>query len=134
MRHLSLLLCLFVTIQAGAKTLLISDIDDTIKSSNIRGNIIEAIRQRPFEGMNYLYTELSNSLRIQYVSAAVGPLIYVGSNFLSSNNFPKGDIHSLSLLEKIQGTSSLKFKVKKNHRNCQQGCFARGGHPDSDWR
>ena len=88
------------------KVLLVSDIDDTIKVSNVLGTAAKFARAldvtTAFTGMPQLYqtivNENVNSTRIAYVSNAphdikgIEVMKYSHSNFLSYNEFPEGEL------------------------------------------
>ena len=91
---------------AGTKILLVSDIDDTIKVSNILSLTSKYIRAfnitTPFTGMSQLYQLIANqhegNIKIAYLSNApqeiqgVEVMRISHENFLSLNEFPKGDL------------------------------------------
>ena len=95
-------LTLFFSASARAKTLIVSDIDDTIKQSHVL-NIGDAIsrmfhsgKEMPFFGMAELYRELAKNKDIEfaYVSNAPDFLMYgVHWDFLRINRFPMGKIY-----------------------------------------
>ncbi len=94
---LLLLSALFVlsipTLQA--KTLIVSDLDDTIKVSDVLGpkakNVFNAIfKKTPFAGMSELYQALSNDeTTIYYVSGSPKIIRSRVNNFLKDNKFPQ---------------------------------------------
>lgn len=77
----------------------ISDIDDTIKASNVRDKT-ELIKNtflrdfRDFEGMAELYTKLQDkNVAFHYVSGSVWQLYPPLSKFLAERGFPTGTFH-----------------------------------------
>jgi hypothetical protein len=90
----------------GKKVLLVSDIDDTIKVSNILSLTSKYVRAfnitTPFTGMSQLYQLIANehegNIQIAYLSNApqeiqgVEVMRISHENFLSLNDFPKGDL------------------------------------------
>ena len=77
----------------------ISDIDDTIKASNVRDKT-ELIKNtfvrefREFEGMAELYAKLrQNNVAFHYVSGSVWQLYPSLSEFLTDRGFPAGTFH-----------------------------------------
>lgn len=99
-----------------AKTLVISDIDDTIKMSHVNSfidNISNAYRTDiPFKDMPVLYSELikvDSVVQFYYVSSAPSILMQSShSEFLVGNYFPKGGLY---LREK--SIDKVVFKVSK---------------------
>jgi hypothetical protein len=107
MRALTGLLFLLIGLNTYAKTLIVSDIDDTIKVSHILS--VTAKFQKaldvtvPFTGMAQLYTLIINDdqmhTRIVYLSnapkAIAGIPVLAASHrtFLALNNFPEGELN-----------------------------------------
>lgn len=106
MKYLLALITLVFSILSFSRTLIISDIDDTIKVSHIlslSGKITRASDvTTPFTGMAQLYQLILNQnikdSRIVYLSnapkdvAGIPALELSHKNFLSFNNFPTGDM------------------------------------------
>lgn len=98
MRYLSLLLFLVVgTSGAQAKTLLISDMDDTLKVAHVRDIVSAAMNalddKTRFAGMSELYQDLAkhSDVEIAYVSRAPEWLMKgIHQRFLVNGNFPEG--------------------------------------------
>lgn len=100
---LSLLLIGFVSF-TNAKTLVISDIDDTIKDSEVLHKIKAVAKafqtDRPFKGMSELYNLMDEEFRAQneealffYVSNAPEDILGVTHNlFIIRNEFPNGEV------------------------------------------
>ncbi len=108
-RKLALIFILFCSVYSRAdsndidKTLLISDIDDTIKASHVR-SLIGKIRyfhreENLISGMNGLYDQLvnhqhHNNIEIVYLTNAPKWLMEGHhKDFIQYNNFPKGEIY-----------------------------------------
>ncbi len=78
-----------------AKTLIVSDIDDTIKMSDILGSKIKIAykafaKGQAFSGMSELYQNLmTKDSKIFYISGSPGYMKKKVENFLSSNEFPQ---------------------------------------------
>jgi len=111
---LSVLIIVAALQASWAKTVLISDIDDTIKSSNILnrwamiGNAYNV--KHPFSGMSDFYNILQREipeLSVYYVSSALTFLMmsYSHGKFLKQNNFPDGE------LRLRKSTADKDFKV-----------------------
>jgi hypothetical protein len=100
---LSLLLLTSLT-YSHAKTLVISDIDDTIKDSEVLHKIKAVAKafqtDRPFKGMSELYSLMDEEFREQneeahfyYVSNAPDDILGVTHNlFIVRNGFPNGEV------------------------------------------
>lgn len=78
-----------------AKTLIVSDIDDTIKLTDVLNSNLEIVRnglfsKKAFSGMSTLYRELGSSAEIYYVSGSPEVIKPVLTNFMSENKFPQG--------------------------------------------
>ncbi len=87
---------LFVSWTAFAKTLVVSDIDDTLRHTNrVYGSYASQLHNimrtdLGFSGMKELLVTLdSKGATIYYLTAAVEPLIEFGEEFLEDNNFPQ---------------------------------------------
>ncbi len=86
---------LLISSQVLAKTLVVSDIDDTIRSLNVRTNYLELFdhatdERRAFRGMVEIFTALDEAgAKIYYVSAVVEPFVGYSIEFLSFNQFPQ---------------------------------------------
>jgi hypothetical protein len=84
------------SIVVKSKTWLVSDIDDTIKRTDVLdhvGEVVNAVQSRnAFSGMSLLYTGWHNdntaNKKITYLSAAPGPVIFLGEHFLVNSGFP----------------------------------------------
>jgi phosphatidate phosphatase APP1 len=93
-------LAVILSFQAQAETLLVSDIDDTIKVSHVLGSQA-ALENVPhfnnvFLGMPELYQFLARDSKIKfaYVSNAPSKLMYYPQRlFLSYNSFPEGEMY-----------------------------------------
>ncbi|GIL18418.1 MAG: hypothetical protein BroJett040_21690 [Oligoflexia bacterium] len=101
-RNIVALLILFCTLQAPSKTLVVSDIDDTIKISHVLG-LADKFLNAPqtsnaFQGMSDLYLYLENKIKPQgirfvYLSnAPVYLMLGLHLEFLNENGFPKGEL------------------------------------------
>lgn len=97
-----------------AKTMVISDVDDTIKMTDVLGSKTQVVfngvfRTKAFAGMSELYQEYNHSdTIIHYVSGS--PRI-IGSrvdNFLEENSFPQK--YNLTLKESLKD-DTYKYKV-----------------------
>ena len=100
---------------AQAKTLIVSDVDDTIKMTNVLGSKATVIfnglfKEKAFAGMSELYQALSkNETSIYYVSGSPKIIKFRVSEFLEENNFPQRD--NLVLKNKTSD-DTFKFKVE----------------------
>jgi hypothetical protein len=82
--------------EEASSTLLVSDIDDTIKRTDVLNKLEAAVNAlgttNEFAGMSTLYTawhdEETNNKKITYLSAAPGPLVIPGIRFLEGSHFP----------------------------------------------
>ena len=83
-------------IENQGTTLLVSDIDDTIKRTDVLSKLESAVNvfasRDSFGGMNTLYNDWHNEntdrKQIIYLSAAPGPLIDLSKRFLENSTFP----------------------------------------------
>jgi hypothetical protein len=111
-------------VTAKAKTvLLVSDIDDTIKRTDVLDKLAAAAHaldsHDPFSGMPALYgawhAEAPSTRHLTYLSAAPGPLIELSKRFLRSSGFP-GDTDDVAD-SVVSGRSIFEsagdFKTKK---------------------
>lgn len=109
--------------QIFARTIVISDIDDTIKKSNSMGKgpeqIYHFLRKIPYLEMRDLYKEIENthienndSIKFFYVSAAY-KMTFNAQNWLTRYNFPKGD-SILKTFKTKDNTYNFKHDVIKN--------------------
>ena len=128
MKNLFLLLVL-LSFNINAETLMISDIDDTIKRTNVLGYMTGGVRStNPFIGMPELYNaflcnqEATKKERdfcllkkgvvhspkrwVTYVTAASGRLQMFGREFIARSEFPMGVVKGKSSSE-----DSYKFKT-----------------------
>jgi len=91
------LLSLYILLLSGvgyAKTLVVSDIDDTIKVTDVlnKANALKngIFSKKAFSGMNELFNELNTSdTTITYVSGSPAIIKEVVENFLNVNHFPQ---------------------------------------------
>jgi len=87
----------FLTVSAFAKTIVIADIDDTLRNFHSQGNYIEMYdnatdSDRAFRGMSQVLNDLSeNGAEIHYVSAVVEPFTGLSKDFLEDNHFPQAE-------------------------------------------
>lgn len=98
----SILTFLVISLQASyGRTLIVSDIDDTIKMSGILNSKVEItyhglFTKKAFAGMSELYQELSNEeTSINYVSGSPQLIRSRVESFLDHNDFPQA--HNLIL-------------------------------------
>ncbi len=91
MRFLVALL-LLGTFEASANTIVISDIDDTIRHSNVRQlHKLTVLKQTEFAGLSKLYRQLEKVVsRFEYVSGVPEQLKSVSQFFIFWNLFPQG--------------------------------------------
>lgn len=104
----------------ASNTMIVSDIDDTIKWSHIRGLPFEVARdgldyRLAFKGMPELYTSLADAgARFSYVTGAPDIIIdhlqadLIPHKVISTNHFPNGDI-----CLRGKGESTEDFKIAK---------------------
>jgi hypothetical protein len=103
--------------------MLVSDIDDTIKRTDIKNpaaaafNAFQAHDQ--FDGMSALYTDwhgqTDTKKKIIYLSASPGPLIELGKHFLDESKFPgdTSDVKASVVSGRSLTESAGEFKTKK---------------------
>jgi len=102
-------------------TVLVSDVDDTIKETGVHSaavgvNALSTISE--FAGMSILYTGWhdveTKTKKVTYLSAAPGPLIGLGIDFLRASRFPgdSADV-STSVVGGRGAESAGEFKGKK---------------------
>ncbi|MBY0414279.1 MAG: DUF2183 domain-containing protein [Bdellovibrionales bacterium] len=110
------LVLVFSTESLFAKTLIVSDVDDTIKMTNVLGNKATLIyngliRKEAFSGMSELYNELAKEegAVFHYVSGSPKVIRFRVKNFLEKNEFPQSD--NLTLKAKFK-TSIIDYKVE----------------------
>lgn len=97
MRSIAILfLSLFITATVEAKTLVIADIDDTLRVTNrVYASYTEQLENilnldMPFSGMKELMDVFhSQNAKIYYLTAAVEPLDKISEAFLEHNAFPQ---------------------------------------------
>ncbi len=101
MRSWLALLILLASFSAQAKTLVISDIDDTLKNSHVL-DVEDAIKKAVFTndfffGMNLVLQELQTVdewVQFDYVSSAPSDLMLgFHAAFVEMNGFPEGNLH-----------------------------------------
>ncbi len=97
-----------------AKTLIISDIDDTIKLTDVLNKKTEIVRnalfsKKAFSGMSQLYKELNKKeTDIHYVSGSPNLIRKVINNFLEDNNFPQ----NRNIVLKTKKVHTYEYKVE----------------------
>ena len=106
-------ICLFSSQLAFSKTLVISDIDDTIKVTNVLSKTDAVINgifsKKAFSGMSELYQVFNqNNDNIYYLSGSPAILKEVVGGFLDYNNFPQSD----NLILKSDSLSTYEYKVR----------------------
>ena len=100
---------------ASARTIVISDIDDTIKMTGVLNNKISVgfygvFGKRAFAGMSELYNEFhAKGLGIHYVSGSPQMIDCRIEDFLNERDFPQGDQRFLK--DKIS-SDTYKFKME----------------------
>jgi hypothetical protein len=83
----------FFAFSAFAKTVVISDIDDTIRSFHSTADYFELFDNasdphRAFRGLSEIFSYLDQAgMEIYYVSAVVDPFVGMSENFLETNGF-----------------------------------------------
>jgi hypothetical protein len=100
MRSFAMILVLFVSCVSQAKTVLVSDIDDTIKATNVRsipGLIKNGLNlSNEFKGTSQLYgyieDNMSASSKFYYVTGAPESVVDVHHAFLFVEWFPVGSV------------------------------------------
>jgi hypothetical protein len=110
-------------VESPRSVLLVSDIDDTIKRTDVLNKAMAAVNalesHNSFGGMSSLYSrwhgETGANRQIIYLSAAPGPLIELSKRFLTNSDFP-GNTDTISD-SVISGRTLLEsagdFKTKK---------------------
>ncbi len=95
---LTLVFCLFFKGLGHARTVIVSDIDDTLKISHILDKVSAVENsvhlENQFYGMSDLFNSLQSSdgLQFYYVSNALTFIHFLHSEFLSQHQFPKGPL------------------------------------------
>lgn len=116
-----LLFAILFSLSVSAKTILISDVDDTIKIAHINdlfGKIEQAFDLDMFWGMNSLYRYLSNEVvdGVYYVTNAPDWLMREKHReFLKAHKFPKGQVFFRSEsaeVHKIQSIQQILIESK----------------------
>lgn len=99
MKKLFLIVFLFTSV-GFAKTLIVSDIDDTIKASHVRSKLDSAsnglVTTIPFKGMSDTYSIVLESVDAEIIYVTNAPEIVMETshtNFIKNNKFPKGKIY-----------------------------------------
>lgn len=124
MKKFVFLLTVLVCVQAQAKTLVISDIDDTLKQSHVLNNrdmILNARRtDNPFLGMGGAMVALQQEhpdFKFIYLSNAIDSIMRpFHSRFLTWNGFPQGALYlRRSVFDKSYKLTSLRqiFALEK---------------------
>lgn len=116
-----LVLLPFYTFSVFAKTIVISDIDDTLKKANSTGsvsNIYYFLLKKPYIEMRDLFLEIkkneeknSNPTDFYYVSAAL-QITFDADEWLSKNHFPAGKSY-LKTLQNHAATYEFKYNTIK---------------------
>jgi hypothetical protein len=116
MKTLSLFLMILLSSPiVHSQTIVISDIDDTIKLSNIRANKLSVVFRGlfvsdAFSGMNTLYNEFEkNQIDIYYVSGSPKIIGSRVSRFLEKHQFPQSE--NLILRDNLK-VNTKKYKLK----------------------
>ena len=109
---LLLVLISLYSAQLFAKTIVISDLDDTLKKANSMGKIgsvYHFLKKKPYEEMRDLFLEIKNheesrqeEIKYFYVSAAYD-FTFDAQKWLQKNNFPMGP----SFLKSIKDHESI---------------------------
>ncbi len=107
------------------KTLLVSDIDDTIRRTDVLSKTAAVFNglqfHNPFSGMRLLYTSWHNdntaNKKITYLSASPGPLVLAGEHFLEESDFPgdTSEIKESVVSGRKFSESAADFKTRKLH-------------------
>lgn len=122
MKKIFLLFCLFSYSLAGlSKTIIVTDIDDTIKKANSMGGIggvYHFLKKKPYEHTRDLFNEINEYEKGQgeetafyYVSAAPA-FTFDAPAWLKLNNFPMGETY-LKTLENGGETYAYKYRTIK---------------------
>lgn len=135
-KRLLILLCLFsYSLPLFSKTLIISDIDDTLKKSNSVGKAAEQayhfLRKIPYFEMRDLFNEIKKEGRLQdeetkfyYVSAAY-QITFNAQSWISKNKFPAGYSY-LKTKDTKAPTYDFKYKTIKNLIEFEKRTLAEG--------
>lgn len=121
-----LTLSVTLSLSSIAKTVIVSDIDDTIRQSNVvnKPNALRRLFATPaaFDGLTYLYTDqqqkslaTDNDFAIAYVSASY-PIFYNAKEWVELKGFPKGEYYQRRIHEgkKNFKKSNIKRFLSKN--------------------
>jgi hypothetical protein len=95
------LILIFFSLQAGATVVLVSDIDDTVRQTNVRDlGSMTVLKNAEFAGMATLYKDLANNSvdQIDYVTGAPSAIKKTSEFFLYWNGFPDGKVHARNIL------------------------------------
>ncbi|EQC43619.1 PF09949 family protein [Bacteriovorax sp. BSW11_IV] len=109
---LPLAITALLQMSVNAKTLIISDIDDTIKRTHVKGSKVDGLKlTNQYEGLSYIYNALlckdlegdkfefcvsnqglghSEETQLVYVTGAPGSLRSLGREFIQMSDFPVG--------------------------------------------
>lgn len=104
---------LLTTSALQAKTLIVSDVDDTIKLTDVLNSKKQIVKnalfsKKAFSGMSQLYRELDKKeASIHYVSGSPGIIRKVIHNFLDCNEFPQND----QIILKTKKVETYHYKV-----------------------
>lgn len=99
MKHLLVLFLLVVSSVASARTIVITDIDDTLKESHVLstiGSVGNAFRHDAFWAMPELMRVLAAKPEVKVFYVSNAPEWVMGAShrkFLSKNGFPPGELH-----------------------------------------
>ncbi len=120
--RLALFFCLFSSIfqKASSNVLVISDIDDTIKTSNSMGKIFEAIhyflQNKPYYEMRDIFVEIEKDADLRgleshffYVTAAPR-LVFNATKFLNKYHFPLGPV---TMKKMLGGQGTYQYKIER---------------------
>lgn len=98
---LTIIISLFFVVEAVATGVLISDIDDTVRQTNVRDlGSMTVLKNAEFAGLPTLYKHLANNLvdRVDYVTGAPSAIKKTSEFFLFWNGFPDGTVHARNIL------------------------------------
>lgn len=134
MRFLIALL-LLSSIEASANTIVISDIDDTIRQTNVRKlQNLTVLKQVEFAGLSKLYRQLEKAVsRFEYVSGVPEQVKGISEFFIYWHEFPRGRLFARDTqFDTVTHKSKAIDHIVRETRPAQMLMFGDNGEKDSE--
>lgn len=141
MKVLVALIFLCLSINNFSKTIVISDIDDTIKTSNsmgVFGQLYYFLRMGSYPSMSKIYNDFAEEYKgeIEFIYVSAAPdAIYDQDAWLSSKNFPFGKtLLRATLLEETYQYKMRTIRALIKERDCDAHFYFFGDNSSKDRR